>query len=400
MPRYQVTLDGKTFVLEGDHPPSEAEARAALGQSVQHAASPSRGSGESIPALQDFLSDPVGFIGRKVLEHPIAAGATAGALLAVPTGGTSLLPAMAAAGLGGAGGAGVGSIVNAAVGNEGGPKTASDVAATMAKEGALAAAGQGVGQIAGNVIGKGAYRIYKGVLRPSIPLQREFGDIAQTGLNEGAAVSDAGAKKITGRLVASGERGNQMVANAAANGAANVPVATLEQELQPLLARAQLRATTGLPDESAGSMHTIGIQDRINALRKSYPSGVPINVAQTLKRELQDMAAKVYRAADRGAPMTDLGADTNAALATGLRKGIEQEIPGIADVNSRTQGLIGLQHALENAQMRNVHGVGFHAFTGDLMPAAASQLAIGAHTAAPYTPTLLRALVTALGGDQ
>ncbi len=31
MPRYQVTLDGKTFVLEGDHPPSEAEARAAIG---------------------------------------------------------------------------------------------------------------------------------------------------------------------------------------------------------------------------------------------------------------------------------------------------------------------------------------------------------------------------------
>jgi hypothetical protein len=31
MPRYQVTLDGKTYVLEGDHPPSEAEARAAVG---------------------------------------------------------------------------------------------------------------------------------------------------------------------------------------------------------------------------------------------------------------------------------------------------------------------------------------------------------------------------------
>ncbi len=30
MPRYQVTLDGKTFIVEGDRPPSESEARSAL----------------------------------------------------------------------------------------------------------------------------------------------------------------------------------------------------------------------------------------------------------------------------------------------------------------------------------------------------------------------------------
>lgn len=66
MPRYQVTLDGKTYVLEGDHPPSEAEARAAVGTQppTQPTAPPAqpqsfgdRLSG-SLKSISDRYNDP------------------------------------------------------------------------------------------------------------------------------------------------------------------------------------------------------------------------------------------------------------------------------------------------------------------------------------------------------
>lgn len=147
------------------------------------------------------IGDAVISAGKAAINHPVQSLATLGALAAVPlTGGASLLPAAAAAGLGAAGGAGLGSIVNAARGGDNGPTTAGGVARTMAAEGALGAAGEGMGRAASAGLKVGATRIYRGVLRPSVPLQREFTDIAETGLREGIPVSSKGAQTADSKI--------------------------------------------------------------------------------------------------------------------------------------------------------------------------------------------------------
>jgi hypothetical protein len=147
------------------------------------------------------IGDAVIGAGKAALDHPVQSLATVGALAAVPlTGGASLLPAAAAAGLGAAGGAGLGSIVNAARGGDNGPTTAGGVARTMATEGALGAAGEGIGRGVTAGLKAGATRIYRGVLRPSVPLQREFADIAETGLREGIPVSAKGAQTADSKI--------------------------------------------------------------------------------------------------------------------------------------------------------------------------------------------------------
>jgi hypothetical protein len=138
MDKYRVTLDGQTYILEGDHQPSEEEARAAIGAQHQSqptaqpaAASPS-GPMAALRAIANTMSENFSKFKGETIDKPVQSLATIGGLAAAPiTGGASLLPAMAASGLGAAGGAGLGSIVNAARGGSNGPQTAKGVAETM-----------------------------------------------------------------------------------------------------------------------------------------------------------------------------------------------------------------------------------------------------------------------------
>lgn len=398
MPRYQVTLDGKTFVVEGSRPPTEDEARQALASYTppeQPAASTSGGGGLGRFAGYKMLGDAVVGAGKAAINNPIQSLAILGGMAAAPlTGGASIPAGMAAAGLGAAGGAGIGSIVNAARGGENGPKTAGDVAKTMAVQGALGATGEGVGRGIASGLAKGAYRVYRGVLRPSTPLQREFGDIAATGLKEGIPVSERGAATAAQRLGESAAAARDALAKAGPNAPRIRAVTEVGRSVQPLIQRAKVRARTGLPDESGA------ITDRVRALSKQNPGGISLDDAQAMKSELQDLAGSVYRAQDKGTPVLDLGADTNAALARGLRESIESRVPEVGPINERTQGLIGLNHAMENANSRNI-SIGVKSLIGDMTPGLMSGAAIGASRASglPFNEALRAALIAALGGQ-
>jgi hypothetical protein len=139
-----------------------------------------------------MLGDAVIGAGKAAVNNPVQSLAMLGGLAAAPfTGGSSLV----AAGLGAAGGAGLGSIVNAARGGENGPKTAGGVVKTMAGEGAAGAVGQGIGTGAAKLLKIAGAKLYKGALRPSATLQKDFGDIAAVGLRERIPVSEGGAMR-------------------------------------------------------------------------------------------------------------------------------------------------------------------------------------------------------------
>ncbi len=397
MPRYQVTLDGKTFVVEGDRPPSEQEARQALSSYEPPKAAPSEGSGLGRFAGYKMLGDAVMGAGKAAINNPVQSLAMLGGMLAAPlTGGASIPAGMAAAGLGAAGGAGIGSIINAARGGENGPTSASGVAKTMATEGALGAAGEGLGQGAARLLKAGGKLVYKTALRPSKGLQREFGDVAETGLQRGAIVSEGGLDKVTAQRGESAAKARQMVAEAEAAGASPIPTKEVAGHFKDVMRQGQQEAQLGRPDPRPA------VVGRLKSFADKNQGGIPLGKAQGLKERAQDLATRAYRAEDLGHPINDLSAAADQAQAAGLQKGIEARVPGVDKQNANTRELIGLSRALEDATQRNVPGVGsIRSLLGDFIPSVSSGIGIAAERASglPLNHALKAALIAALGGQ-
>jgi hypothetical protein len=347
-----------------------------------------------------MIGDAVMSAGKAALDHPVQSLAMLGGALGVGATAPVSIPAgMAAAGLGAAGGAALGSIRNAMTGGTNGPTTASGVAKTMAAEGAAGAIGQGIGAGAAKIANIGGKLLYKTALRPSMGLQREFGDIAETGLREGARVSEGGLERATGARGASGAQARQMIADAEAGGAAPVTAKEVAGQFGDVMQQGQRQASLGRPDPRPP------VVDRLKSFAAKHPNGITLTKAQGLKEEAQDLASRAYRAEDLGHPLTDLSAASDRAMATGLQKGIEARVPSVKDVNAHTRELIGLTRALEDATRRNVPGVGsIRTLLGDFVPSVSSELGIRASQlgrSAALPASFRTALIAALsGGDE
>jgi hypothetical protein len=345
-----------------------------------------------------MIGDAVLGAGKAALNHPVQTGAVLGGIAAAPiTGGASIPAGMAAAGLGAAGGAGLGSILNAARGGTDGPTTAGGVLKTMGTEGALGAAGEGIGQGAMRILKAGGKLVYKTALRPSMNAQREFGDLAEVGIREGVPVSQGGAAKVERELSASASKAKQMIADAEAAGAPPIQPKEVAREFGDVFQQGQRQAQLGRPDPRPAEVA------RLKSFSAKNPNGIPLGRAQALKGEAQDLASKAYRAEDMGHPISDLSAAGDKAQARGLRKGIEARVPGIADVNTRSQELIGLLRTLEDANRRNVPGVGsIRSLLGDFVPSVSSRGGIAADrmSALPFNDALKTALIALMGSGQ
>lgn len=407
---------------------------------------PSKGLMASIGEM--VANDPQVSGVRKIvqwgIDHPVQAGAMAGSALA--SGGASIPASIAASGLGAAGGAGIGSIANAAMGGDDGPKTAADVAKTMGTEGALGAAGEAGGRALNAGLQGAARFVYKGALRPSITLQREFPNIVETGLAEGAPVTAGGAQAVDAARQASAQQAAAILAAKDAErpavkgllppaqgvelGAAPVsptmpalrdprsagvlmgrvlpstptPGVTYPQMIgapeilkQGLSDARSAASAAPLPGEAQGAL-----SDLEQRFLQQRPNGMTLTEANKLKQAAQDLANSAYRAADRGMPINSTEAQFNKGVASGTRQAIEARAPEVAPVNQRTQSLIGLQQALENAQMRNGAGpLNPRAVLGDFIPGLASGASILGNNLASSSVlpmSLKSALIAALGG--
>lgn len=394
---------GRTVTLRGDSPPTEAELEHIFASLPAEATPATPSTAASLSTGLSTLADmnPLTAGAKQayhaIVDNPVKSAAVAGSIAApILTGGASILPQIVAAGLGAAGGAGA-----AITGRQlasGHPEPASDTLKTMGTEGALGAIGEAGGQLGSQALIKGGKFVYRGVLRPSAALQRSFGDIAETGIKEGFPVNERGLQAAESARGASANMARSLV-NAAAPSAPPLRVLTeVGRETTPVIQRATTRASTGLPDEAPS------IVGRIRAMQAANPGGIPLSAAQSMKDELQDLATSVYRAKDKGANVVDLGADTNAALARGLRSGIERRVPGVAEANTRTQSLIGASHALEDATLRHQPNGGImRTLLGGFAPGATSNLAIAADRLGQTNllpPALKAALIAALGGQQ
>lgn len=176
-------MDGRTFVLEGDRPPTEDEAREAV---KGYQAAPTPESPKDDRGYLEQVGDRFTSGLSRAVKNPAVGAGLASAVAAPFTGGMSLIPAAASMFAAGTAGA-----LPAAIA-KGKPMDAP-------YEGALAAAGEGTGRALSGVLrmaGRGMYRA------AALPINKfnKYSDLITEGLDNRVPVSKSGVTKAEGLL--------------------------------------------------------------------------------------------------------------------------------------------------------------------------------------------------------
>lgn len=360
---------------------------------------------------------------RTIRDHPVEVGAMAGGIAAVPlTGGASMLPAMAAAGLGGAGGAGLGLITKAVRGDADTPNTAGGVLGRMGMEGAAQGAMEGGGRLISGMLAKGAGRLYQGLMKPTQAARLENPDLIKTALSNRIPISAGGAEKAGNLVGESMGKADALVADRAAM--PNAPMIDPKHAVAGVAGA--VREVKDLP-VARPQMKAIGDYGR--QYLAEHPSQMTVTDAQRAVRATDKFFNSAYRSTmDRGNPITS----GNTAAALGInnetRGMLRQAVPGLKDQNAVTSGLVGVRDAVERraGQQGNLSPIGmqhlinagigggvgavggkdkglgtFAAMEALTNPAIGSRLAIGGNMAAgiPWEQALRAAIMAQLAGE-
>jgi hypothetical protein len=352
------------------------------------------------------LGDAVVSAGKTAINHPVQSLAMLGGIAAAPlTGATSIPAAMAATGLGAAGGAGLGSIANALRGGEQGPRTAGDVAKTMATEGGLGAIGEGSGRAVmkgAELAGRGLYRA---ALLPINQILGKYGDVVKTGIQEAIPVSKGGAAKATKlRLARSADKADALkLADERVTFRAK-GVADDARDVLGVKARELDVAGEGNPsDVFERRLQTFEAKNPDGALTPSRLEGV--------KRTLDDRNGGAYMKLRKREPLTPKE-QARIELTQAASRAQESAIPGYREMNKGIMDASGLERAiqrrtsgsggnqgLENA-MTMLGGVSALPARIAMLPPVLSRVGMGVHRAGqvPFNDMLKTALIAALGG--
>ena len=201
-----------------------------------------------------------------------------------------------------------------------------------------------------------ARRLYAGLLKPKQAVKDSFGgakEIAGTLLENRTPISKGGLEKITGRLSDSRNAAMSMVKAAEDAGSQGVVAKDVLSEFAPVVGELRKRVDIG----QASELPKVGARGAA-ILRTTARTGgdIPLTKAQQLKETAQDAASGAYRAMERGS-QKQLGADDllDAAVARGMKQGIERRVPGVGPQNAKSQALIGAKRALEDAVEREAN---------------------------------------------
>lgn len=313
------------------------------------------------PDAPGALKDALEGAGTYVKNNPRKVGAAVGGIGAtLLTGGASLPAEIAAAGLGGMGGAGTGMTWDAirqylggAPSSETLPATASDTTKAMIDEGA--------GQMASTGIGGGLSRFARGtgtaVMNGIIPksVAEDFPKAAETlaarGINP---TTERGFQKAAGlrRVSAANTRGLAQAAESA--GAPPITEADLVPSMGASIDKAVAERKAGNPG-GAGV-----VRKRLTALMDAQPPmsspppgamgpagqpAIPLSDAATITRELQDEGRTTLDALSSAQRPSRLPSIVANDLASGVRQTANARIPGYQASNATTQNLIGAERA-------------------------------------------------------
>jgi len=254
------------------------------------------------------------------------------------------IPAILAAGLGGAGGSAVEQGVRKVANLPGAPSSVGEFAGEAGKEALLNAGGEGVGRIINGVIGRtvGRYfdpeRLYQSALKPPPSMgSRSIQKVVNAGVKEGVPVNEQAAELATQKIDDLSDR----VANhlAMAKSGVTVDPRAAVTGLQPL--RDQFTQGSGDP----------AYLKAINKVEKNFLNRHPAPMAPADAQATKQALYKEVRLANQNAYKggQPVGLDTQAKqeIADGLKSELENMFPEIKNLNQREGALIELRKALE-----------------------------------------------------
>ena len=197
----------------------------------------------------------------------------------------------------------------------------------------------------GEAAGKGAYRA---AINPSRRIKRGFPGALEEGYAQNVLPTEGGLARAERQLEQSAANTGRLLQQADAAGAPRVAASQITPAFTEPLEKARLRMKVGVPDERPG------LKARRRQIRQEMQFGQKLTAANKIKQEAQTLADSAFRAQERGALIKDLDALADQRVAQAYRQAIEANaasvgIGGIAESNRKTQSLIGLAQALEDA---------------------------------------------------
>jgi hypothetical protein len=345
MPTYTVRdpRSNRVVRLTGDSPPTEQE----LHQIFAQLPAPTPKDTPKEKTWTETAVDALPTLGGAVGGIVGGIGGTVGGF------GVGGVPgAMGGATVGGAAGEAARQLANRVMGRQA-PSSPVEAATAIGKEGAV----QGVMEAAGGALG-GAARVagkalVENAVRPAMSLVREFPDVINTIVKERIPVGRAlpgipkGSEQALAKLGEASQSVRALLVKAGADGvefqASHVaqPVLELVDDLakQPI-GEAQEKRLAAMLDEFLGR----------------HQGPLTPTAVKELKARAQSIAKPVYRAVEKGFPVTaeqSLDARFNAAVGTGAKQALET-ISGVAEGEARKKSLIGATRAVKQAENRRL----------------------------------------------
>ena len=370
---YIVEIDGQQYDIEGDRPPTEAEAREAVAAYAQPAATLPPDATRGMMGQSTVGSDPdvpqawtgaglQGYPGVMTRENfpAVMAMADRDAAQKVREG-REVLPMV-----GGAIGAMFGGIPGAALGGAGGeaisqidarragdqaPSSAREAATDIGVNGAIQGGIEGLGRGA-SWLGRQAYRGGVGLLPRTLkekirgPAMTGVDDMIDAGINERIPLTTGGSGRAATLRTGNRQQADSMIQSAQDAGARTVSPTTVARELDTVIGDLSLDVSVG---RSGASREIAEVLAQGRELIAQHPNGIPIVEAQAIKRRLQALSKAAYDSMSRGGPVPGAQTASDVAVATGLRRELEAIVSGLGGVNQRTQVLGNLAKAADQS---------------------------------------------------
>lgn len=304
------------------------------------------------PSLVDRAVDALPMLGG------MAGGLTGGAGGTVLGFGVGGVPgAIGGAALGGGAGEAAKQLINRFRGAQA-PASATDAALGIGWQAAM----QGGMEAAGGLVGAGlkavAPKIAEVALNPAKAIAQKVSNLGEVYVREGRllprlrggvgaigkreSAAQAGALRSASRAAT-----DQLVEGAELAGAPPIQGSRVIRGIQRIADRASTYGDTGAYDASG---------DVIQRGQDFLAKNPTINLTKGLRmrRVLESQAEPVFKAAQRGmAPQgAVVGAEVDQALSQGLRRELQDAVPGLKESSTRTRELANLEKALKDAALR------------------------------------------------
>jgi hypothetical protein len=196
---------------------------------------------------------------------------------------------------------------------------------------------------------QGAQRMYQSAMKP-VGTAAEKSSVVQTGLREGIVLSEAGIEKTTTRIDSLEEQLGHAIDLAGANGK-QIPTASLDRFVTAVKENFKYISDIAYRDKAVEDIDNV-----LNNFKKQYGNYLPVDVAQKIKTNTYQWLRNAY--GELSSPIKE----ANKQLVRGLKEGIVNAAPIVADINPRLGKLYEFDAALERSLGRaknyNLLGLG------------------------------------------